>query len=114
MQTVKPVNLFIELRTQLRDRISEPFIRFEKNFHNVKGGFAVSRVAGSTNVSPPISGFTFKSFGFSGFETSHGLRVWLLLCSGLGYCIQNSFFFGFSKSFGPCSYLRSKSHLSNA
>ena len=40
------------------------------------GGFRVSRVAGLANFTPRVSGFTFISSGFSGFEMCRGLRVW--------------------------------------
>ena len=42
----------------------------------------MSRIAGLVNLSPRVSGLTFKSCGFSGFEMCHGLQVWLILALG--------------------------------
>ena len=41
-----------------------------------EGDLGVSRVTGLANFILQVSGCTFKSYGFSGFEMCHRLRVW--------------------------------------
>ena len=68
-------------------------------FHSVfLGGVGISRVADLAIFSPRVSGFTFKSFGLSGFEMCHGCGFGHFSCSGFRYFIPMAYFFGFSKS----------------
>ena len=46
------------------------------------------QVAGLVNFSLRVSGFTFKQYGFSGYEMYQRLRVWPFLC---GWVSCNSF-----------------------
>ena len=49
------------------------------------GGLLVSRVTGLTNFSSWVSGFTFKSYGFSHFEMCLGCGFHLFFFLGFGY-----------------------------
>ena len=58
-------------------------------------GIGVSRVAGLVNFSSRVSGFTFKSCGFSGFDMCHGLRVWPIFVLGFRVIYMTSYLSGF-------------------
>ena len=79
-----------------------------------EGGFGVSRVAAFLNFSPGVSGFTFKSCGFSGFEICHRLRVSQIFVLGFRFSFKTSYFSGFPSHTVHVVYLDRKNQLWNA
>ena len=75
-----------------------------RSTRSMKGWVGVSRVADLANLRPRVSGFTFKSCGFSVCMVCvAGCGFGHLLCSGFGNFTLNFYFVGFSKSYSPCS-----------
>ena len=72
--TLKSTRIYGIMDTNFSGKIARPRKKIGRD--TPPRGLGISRVAALANFSPRVSGFMFKSKGFSGFEICRGLWVW--------------------------------------